>query len=131
MGPTTLKNLEYYGNIYQIDSNGKFSFTNAEQGYRTSSWFDPKDIPDDTEYAGYYHTHPSPPPGYDSEHPSGAPGDIGIVYSQQNQLFPNYIGTAGGRILLLDPLQFPTMGSGCVLLGPAVTEGTPIPVCPK
>jgi len=132
-GPSIYYHREYYGNIYQVDSNGKYSFTTPEQGYATSSWYDATDIPDDTEYAGYYHTHPAPPPGYTSEQPS--PLDLGIVYSKQNGLFPDYIGTVGGRILMLDPFQFPPMPNGCVLVGPKVPVGlgistVAIPICP-
>ena len=146
-GPTILPttsgatNTEYSGNVYQIDSNGEYSFTLPGAGTPDSSTFDPTDIPDATEYAGSYHTHAAFDLKYDNEQFSeegcngGQPCDIGLAL-HFNQGQPMFLGTPAGRVEVFYPDQFNMFPFGCVLVGSAVpaapgtgTSSFPVPVC--
>ncbi|PYU23414.1 MAG: hypothetical protein DMG32_16195 [Acidobacteria bacterium] len=140
-GPSIATNTEYSGNVYQIDSNGEYSFTLPGAGTPDSSTFDPTDIPDATEYAGSYHTHAAFDLKYDNEQFSeegcngGQPCDIGLAL-HFNQGQPMFLGTPAGRVEVFYPDQFNMFPFGCVLVGSAVpaapgtgTSSFPVPVC--
>jgi hypothetical protein len=134
-GQSIYYNREYVGNIYQIDSNGQYSFAlGTAQGSATGT-VDFSDIPDDTEFAGFYHTHGAFDIDYWSEEFSGFNGDIGVAFSPGNQGFPTYLGTPAGRIEMFNPALFGAFPNGCVLVGPPVVPGpgisrVPVPTCP-
>jgi hypothetical protein len=81
------------------------------------------DIPDYTEYAGFYHTHGAFDLGHFNEQFSGFANDIGIAMSLENGFFPTYLGTPQGRIEMFNPAQIATFPNGCVLIGSAVSPG--------
>jgi RHS repeat-associated protein len=131
-GRSIAMNRELGGVIYQIDSNGKYSFTISDPGSAKIVSVDFTDIPDSTEFAGYYHTHGAFDLCCFNEQFSG--GDFSIAVSFENNFFPTYLGTPAGRILMLDPAQVVTLPEGCVLVGSGVPVGpgistVPIPVC--
>jgi Domain of unknown function (DUF4329) len=75
-GESIANNLEYYGSIYFIDSNGLYSSTTTTAGTADSAIPNPNDIPDGTEYAGDYHTHGAFDLSYYNEVFSDDAGDI-------------------------------------------------------
>ncbi len=128
IGLSSAYGAEYCGNLYQADSDGSFSFTSTSGEVHACS-YDPSDIPDQSEYAGFYHTHSYGVPI--NEQFSGA--DLNIGGGLENLLFPTYLGTPEGRIIMFDPsliLHFP---EGCVLQGSpvsAIPDTRPaIPLC--
>ena len=133
-GKSIALNKEIYGNMY-MSANGNFSFRLGTVEGTASATFDPTAIPDDTQYAGFYHTHGAFDLGYYSEQFSGLDGDVGVALSPGNQNWPTYLGTPLGRIEVFDPPQFGASPWGCVLVGTAVTPGpgistVPVPTCP-
>jgi RHS repeat-associated protein len=133
-GPSVATNREYVGNIYQVDSNGNYSFTFGTPQGPASGTVDFSDIPDNTEYAGFYHTHGAFDANYFSEQFSGLDGDIGVAFSSGNQGFPTYLATPDGRVEMFDPAQFGVFPNGCVLFGTPVSpgpgiSGVPVPAC--
>lgn len=134
-GQSIYYNREYVGNIYKIDSTGQYSFTLGTAQGPTSGTVDFSDIPDATEFAGFYHTHGAFDINYFGEQFSGFVGDIGVAFSHGNQFFPTYLGTPAGRVEMFNPAQFGDFPNGCVLVGPPVIPGpgvstVPVPVCP-
>jgi hypothetical protein len=134
-GPSIYYSREYVRNIYRKDSNGQYSFTLGTAQDPASGIVDFSDIPDATEFAGWYHTHGSFDINYLNEQFSGFGGDIGFANSVDNRGFPTYLGTPLGRIEMYDPAQAGPYPNGCVLVGPHVVPGpgisdAPVPRCP-
>ena len=112
---------EYCGKLYQ-DGSGTYSFQAPYAGNPTSCpHYHDTAVPVNTEYAGFYHSHPFVP-GYDGQRFSGYGGDIGLAMGGENNGQPWYLATPTGRIELFDPtdLSF-NHRNGCVLVG------TPVP----
>jgi RHS repeat-associated protein len=137
IGVSSAYGVEYSGDIYSIDRNGMYSFT-AVQGISGLSDYDPTNIPDQTEYAGWYHTHnPTNISVFNEVNEQFSGTDISFEGNLESVFFPTYLGTPSGRILMLD-LTIPGQGQGCVLRGTAVSPMPPssplpgrpaIPVC--
>jgi RHS repeat-associated protein len=125
-------NREYAGNIYQTD-NGQYSFTLGTAQGAANAQLNFADIPGDTDFAGFYHTHGAFDINYLSEQFSDV--DIGTANGPLNLGFPTYLGTPFGRVEMYVPAQAGQYPNGCVLAGPAVFPGpgisqVPVPGCP-
>jgi RHS repeat-associated protein len=119
-GLSSVYGTEYEGNIYSIDANGEYSFTTVP-GQAHMSPYDPSDIPDGTEYAGFWHTHQY----YVPINEQFSDPDLQTVNRIENVLFPSYLGTPEGRILMYDPIQSLQFPNGCVL------QGSPVSALPQ
>lgn len=126
-GASVALNTEFSGNVYQ-EANGKYSFTRAREGTAASSPFNLTAIPSGTLAVGHYHTHGAYDPAYDNERFSTPtptrPNDTGL-YSRNNVI--GFVGTPSGRIEIFYPNTAGSLPLGCVLVGPAVPAGSPLP----
>jgi len=128
-GMTSATGTESGGVLYHTNSNGQYSFVLPDAGTRGIYSYDPTSIPDGTTYAGFYHTHPNPRDGSHINEQFSGVAIMNWGMRLENLAYPNYLGTAQGRILMFDPQQFGTLPTGCVLVGSPVASLS-IPRCP-
>jgi hypothetical protein len=113
---------EFAGRICRRKSDGKFIYTGAYPGTDISS--NPFGCPDDTEDAGYYHTHGGYKKKYDFTKQGGV--DTHEVFNEQDRSraagwgTPAWLGTPKGRILKFTPQRSQTLTPGVAVKG--VTE---------